>query len=110
MGGNLPAEIIEKKYRIMQAADIGFRMHRDFDICLESDYSVRSLPLELEVLRNELSHLAQGLKDSDDFTLKRKFASNYLRNASIYSIINYFNFQFKKNIFVYQTNHNGTKN
>ena len=109
MGGNLPAEILEKKFRIMQAADIGFRMHRDFDFFLESDYSVTSLPLELEVLRNKLSHLTQSLKDSDDFTLKRKFASNYLRNASVYSIINYFNFQFKKNIFAYQSNHNATK-
>ena len=99
MSGNLPSEILEKKYRIMQSADIGYRMVQDVDFYGEVDYSAQSLPAELKVLHSKLRQFSRGLKDTDDFSEKRKYAASFLRFASVYSILDYFKFQSKSNIF-----------
>ena len=94
----------------MQAADIGFRMTNDFKSHQELGHLNPSFPPELKIFQDSLQEQRQKLTYSNQFSVKRKYASTYLRYASVFALLDYFKYQPKKHIFELQSKPDGTEN
>ena len=90
MKGRLNEEILNRKFRIPQSCDFGFRLTSSFKDWIESDFvkSLRIDSVEKKILQNKLMSEVDDILNEDDIFKKREKMSNLFRKISLILVLN----------------------